>query len=409
MNQFSFAQARSTNFSLAHQPASQNDSPFDPSLRFNRVVRPNEDDPSAVIYSIDPSSMLSRIEEDDLDALTSITLICKPARRGVSMWDTLFNTANRESISACVLAARHDYQPLGQERIVTAQPFLNFSMPVSRVHLNRVDVGDTVGVGIYDIAKQVTYVLLYRIESTCVVPMPSVRGKPLMSKEGRPAVTPGVNCTLDHIIRVHSDGEANMLDMSSVVYDEEKAKPFVEHIANAVYDIPVAFPFKPHFTPADTAGFERSKIENRIGRAIPTAKECRYEDFEAQCRQVYQNARETNTENHRSQNQGDRRAPASREKPLPRRNDVQKVSPPWIEVATLGDYFVVLFDGRSRAEYPVMKFHKNTIGKEAITETFLSNNDLHGVDLGECPKIMLLRKNEAFGDDGFVRYLQMNF
>lgn len=392
MSDLSFALAGKKTTLVTNNVQNQRiDLPYDDKLNFNRVISRPEGAPADIIYSINPNAILRKLTRDELGALVNITLGCRPTRNGVGMWDTLFNLVSREALTGCVFLAKADYTPVGQDRVVVASQFLNFSMAVTRVHLNRVETGDKIGIGIYDVQSHLSYVLLYDVTGNCMVSSPDSTS----NEEGRPIMIPAINCRLEQLYRVGANGEADVVDVEEREDNSVATAPFIQHIVDAVSHVPSAFPWKPHFLPQSVKAFDREALETDILARLETADEASYDVFEEACRGLYEAARARKPS--RTRRDGQRRP----------KNQGPKI--PIIQVASLSSGSVLVqFPDNNGTAGKTYRFDKDSVGRAAVTERFLLNQDLDGKDLSEVSNILVLSEDK-FGPNGIVRYLTVNY
>lgn len=376
----------------------KNVQPYDSTLRFNRIVERKDNDPTATIYSIDPNAFLKALEHDRLPELFKITLAARPARNGVGIWDTLFNSAPNQGMTGCILLANNDYQPIGQNRVVITSKFLNFSMRVSRVALNQVETGDRIGIAINDIAKGLIYILLYVIEDVCTIPSPE------KDDEDRPSLLSAVNVKMEHALRVNYDGSNTLVNMEEgTVYDQDKAQVFVQWLINVVGDVPSSYPFKPHFLPVNLPAVKRTELEARLQEDVARATPISYQDIEALSREAYQRAKPLKTNNPQKGNQQNgntRRRPAARPRPG---NEL-----PIVEVVTTSEYVYLKLDDKSNPDNQIYRLDRHDVLDQSVTETFLNNKDLANVLISESNRVFEL-SDAVFGEGSYLRYFTLNF
>lgn len=393
MQDRSFSSGRPVLFDL-NRPF--NVKPYDSSLSFNRIVDAGKPtDPTSAIYSIDATKILKLLEVDNIDQLFKITLACRPTRNGVGMWDTLFNSANRQAMNACVFAASNNFKPLPQHRVAVVSQHLNYSMLVSRIQLNQLFVGDRVGISINDISKGLVYILLYTIDDVVNVSSPST------SESDRSYMIPGVNLTMDHALRIDNDGNVTVVDMQEdKEFDNTSTTPFVQWLADTVYNIVDAYPWKPHFLPYIANSLDREVIETRLIKEKETAKEITYANFLELCQDVYRKSKGRVV----TSGNNIRKRPGAKDTGAPRK----QIKLPVVEVATVGGTYYAKFDhvdDRSGITYAIPI---NDLKQYEVTETFLTNEDLIGVNVIESSKLMALSP-VPFGENSYLRYFTLNF
>lgn len=395
MQDRSFSSARPALFDLSLSK-SFNIKPYDSSLLFNRIVDAGKSgDPTSAIYSIDASKILKVLEADDLNQLFRITLACRPTRNGVGMWDTLFNSANRQSMNACVFSASDSFKPLPQHRVAVVSHHLNYSMLVSRIQLNQLFVGDRVGISINDISKGLVYILLYTIDDVVNITSPSA------NDSERSFIIPGVNITMDHALRIDNDGNVSVVDMQEdKEFDNTNTTPFVQWLADTVYNIVDAYPWKPHFLPYIVNSLDREVIEARLIKEKETAKEITYADFLELCQDVYRKSKGRVV----TSGNNIRKRPAAKDSSPPRK----QIKLPVVEVATVGETYYAKFDHLDDCSGITYAIPTSDLKQYQVTETFLTNEDLIGVNVIESSKLMALSP-VPFGENSYLRYFTLNF
>lgn len=380
-------------------------SPYDSNLRFNRIVdhdRKNND-PSKIVYSIAALDILKAVEADQLDQLFKITLAGRQMRSGISMWDTLFNNASRQSLTACIFTAQNDFSPIPQDRVPVVSKYLDFSMSVSRVHLSQVIPGDRVGIAVRDISKEVVYVLLYILEDVCSVTATQT------DDDGRSSLIAAINAKMEHAIRIdESTGDMVVVDMEEGnEYNKELATPFVQGLYDTVYDIVKSYSWKPHLLPITPNAFKREELEARLIEQVAKIDELQvsYTEFEDACRAAYQRAKHRGV----SGSSKDRRRPKARgesgNQPAPVK---QTPPPPIVEIVSLDNKrFIAKLDGDSNPTGISYSFDVESMGNRVVTETFLLNKDLDRANIGESSKLLVL--GDQFGPNAYLRYFSLNF
>ena len=384
-----FSEGRTTTLVTAHHNTfTRSIQPYDSTLRFNKIVSSRDSDPSSFIYSIDPSAFLKVLESDQLKDIITITLAGCPVRNnGVGLWDTLFDSSVKHSMSACVLTAQKDYTPIPQNRTVVASQFLNFSMPVSRVHLSEIVVGDKIGIAINDLTQQLTYILLYTVDERCSVTS-TVR-----NDEGRTSLIPAINLRMEHAIRMDYEGSATVVDIDEDHPMDPLAVPFMTWLADTAYDVSQSYPWKPHFIPSIPESFNRELIEERLEKEAPQAKEVSYSDFEQACRNLYQSFKQQRPA-----------APvAARRRPKAKTRGDVRIPLPRMEVITFANSFRVKLENDE-----IYAFSKESLGYQNVSETFLMNKDLENIVIEESPKVLILSPSK-FGENAYLRYFTLSF
>ena len=385
MNMFSFSNGTTTTIDISNQKTPREVvQPYIQDLRFNKIVEnKRNNDPSTIIYSIDHVEFLKSLKNDQLEDLSKITLACRPTRDGVGIWDTLFNSNNRQAITACILTAQHDFSPIPQNRVVVTSQFLNFSMTVSRIHLSQVVKGDRVGIAINDMIRQITYVLFYIVEDKCVV------RSNIEDVDEIKTVVPAVNLRMEHAVRSDYEGNATIVSVNEESSFNDNAIPFMTWLMDTVYDIPGSYSWKPHFLPLFVKSFERDTIEDRLVAENTNASIVSYTEFENKCRKLYRQAKQNRNIKTREQSDTNR----------------SPIKLPIIEVVSFEDnYQVKLDDDRGS----VFIFQKDSLGNQLFTETFLTNQDIKGVVIDESSKLFILSPSK-FGENVYLRYFTLNF
>jgi hypothetical protein len=409
MTGLNFSNGRLSSFNVVSKNITRADAPFDASLSFNRLISNNPEDPTGNIYSIDAEKILRQVSREKFDALTKITLACRPDQRSsgsLAIWDVLFNTIQRKSFNAVIMAAKNDYSPLAMNRVVVSSSFLDYTRPVSRIHLNRIEVSDTLGIAIYDTVNNYTYVLMYSIAGTC-----SVQLNQNNANEDRPLSIPSVNCILTRVHRIDDDGSAMTVEFSEDDYSDKEG-PFVGWLFNSVNDIPEAYPWKPHFLPFTPNGYNREAIEKSLDDITlnldndeePRIFNGRYEDFEEFCRLAYKEAKIK-----KDLTKGDTSPPvvdnSKKDRRGQKRRGPRENKLPIASLFKLGEYYigsVVVED-----EFRAVRFHENTLGDRELVETYLTTKDIVGSNLIENGSVLLL--SSVGSEDHIFRYLTVNF
>lgn len=396
MQDRSFSSGRSMLFDL-NRPVSSVAKPYDSSLLFNKIVDSGKNsDPTSAIYSIDAAKILKVLEADDIDQLFQITLACRPTRNGVGMWDTLHNSANRQSMNACVFAAANDYTPLSPDRVAVISHHLNYGMLVSRIQLNQLSVGDKIGISINDISKGLVYILLYTIDAMVNITVPSTNGN------DRSHLIPGVNITMNHALRIDDESNVTVVDMQEdQEFDNVKTTPFVQCLADTVYNIVDAYPWKPHFLPYIVNSLNRDVLETRLTKDKAEAKEISYSEFQELCRSIYRNAKGRTV----TVGNNIRKRPGAKDSNAPKRTQAKL---PIVEIATIGETYYAKFDGMDDNTGTTYAISADSLEKYKVVEKFFTNNDLIGINVIESSKVMPLSPGE-FGENSYLRYFTLNF
>lgn len=388
MSDLSFSMARKAPISFqAVDPTKGYAKPYD-KLTYMRCIS-NREKPTHAVYSIDLRKIHDRLDRNELHDLEKITVGCNSFYGNFALWDVLFNEYNRSGMGGCIFLAKANYAPIGRNDTVQQSFYLNYAAPVSRVELNNVSVGNRVGISIHSIRSKKTYVLLYRVNSFCVIPVNNDSGNVLVN---------GINCDLEQIYVINAKGSADVVDAREDVLTNEFSEAFVQHLVNSARDIESAFAWKPHFRPARVAKFDREVLEARLAEEIEAAPLVSYDVFETAIREVYQGMKP------------DRNTPKP---PAPEGGKKGKFVPPAvpiIEVVSLGvqQIFVKIMaenDGLPQ----VFKMNTGEFSDVTrITESFLTYKDLEGKLVEENGNVMRLN-SITFGENAIVRYLTCHF
>jgi hypothetical protein len=373
--------------------------PYDTALKLNRKIIYSREDPTADIYSIDAFAFLQLLTRDKFEELSRITLAVRPDwnnKSDIAVWDVWFNNIPTRPFNAVVMTASENYSPLTTSRVITASPFLDYTKKVSRVHLNRIENNEIIGIGIYDSTNEYTYVLIYQIDGKCEVDV---------TNEGKVTSVPCVNLNLLRAHRIDDQGSANTVDIGDDQYSDNES-PFVEHIFNSVNEVTEAYPWKPHFLPFTPKSFNTQAIEDQLNSIYseinndenPFAIEGRYEDFEEFCRLAYKEAKVA------YDNQKDVPTEQSKDKRKNYRKPRREAKLPIALVYKIDEYYVgsVAIGDIVRS----VKFHENTLGNRKIVETYLTNSDVNMntiMDNSQVLSLILSRTEAVF------RYLTINF
>jgi hypothetical protein len=369
---------------------------YDSNLTFNRIIEQKQNDAQSIVYSIDSKAMLEELRKENLDALYKITLACRQSRAGNSAWDVLFNEVQLRGNAACIFFTRHDYSPIPQDRIIYASNFLNFSMPITRSHLNHVITGDRFGISINDVTTGNVYVLLYLVEefgTTIKIGHPDEPG----------LLIPGMNVKLEHALLLNHEGELIISSMEEgAEFNEEKAKPFVEWLIDTVDDIGEGFPWKPHFLPFIPRSYKRSLLEDRLLSQKEVAVDVSFDEFEEVCRSAYRRVRDSR------RNSAPRLRPGARNDQRPHQDNKVDAKPPVVEIFTYnGDYYAHFALGCPTND-TMYRIPQDSLGKKVSVETFFSNKDLENILIEESSKVLVLSP-DRFGDQSYYRLFSLSF
>lgn len=386
MSQLSFSRTKSVDLNIGPR---NHDVAFDLKLNFNEIISMRDNKPETALYSISPGKILEVIKKDKLDDLIKLTLGCQAVKNGLALWDVIFNAARRDGLIACIFIADAQYDAIDRRRVTQISNFLDTSRINSRLQSNVVEKNDRIGIGIYDVRANKTYVLLYTVAGYC---MAENIGK---AKNNNNTMTHAINCSLDHIYAIDAQGSAEVINVDEEVSVSPQGHSFVEWIATSVNDEYYAYPWKPHFLPAATRAFDRDQLEAYLPSAIESASEVNYDVFEDYCRDAYNEIRANRaqvTRNNAKKMDGDQQR--------------ENFKLPELEVVTLVDnrvYAKIINKSNSQG----FIFAKPESGKSSITERFLLNQDLKDRILMEVSGIFLYGGN---GDTpNVLRYLTANF
>lgn len=399
MTNYSFDNAQSIDLEVQSPNYTVLDVAVDPECNFNAIIKKNDSDPYGIIYSIDPQKMLRFINNGKLNRLSQITLITRTARQGdgMAMWDVLFNKLSHEGLTACIMLADKDYLPTSMDRVITPSQFLNYSFPVSRIHLNQIEEGDKIGIGIFDVRSKLTYVLFYSIMNKCGV------SKNVETKNySGPVSLTGVNCQLENILKLNQDGKGSNINIGDHVFDRVKGKEFTNWIFSSVNDITEAYPWKPHLLPSYWEIGERADVMATIEEMKKVATPVRYEEFEAMCRKLYRltSAEETSrvAELKKTETKAER---INRLKSMPRL--------PVVWILSLDDIIIAAVPEKIDGNSIVVSFQKSSMGHSAVVERYLSGKDLLDPDQEKDLSLLLLESPEDSNNINFYRELTVNY
>lgn len=412
MNDISFANAKKVSFRTP-QVNSASEAPYDPNLTYNRIIQPAGPKNKFPTRSIDSGSILKKIEGNKLRDLEKITLACSFTHKGLIMWDALTNLTSIAGTTSCIFLANSDYSPLEKGRIMTSSQFLNYSMPGARLQLNRVEVGDKIGIGIYNCVSHTSYVLIYEVSSKCVTQdTPRSDGKDSSKRDERPTLIHGVNCDLQLAYSVDVTGDGDVVDNREEPEDSEILNAFVSYIVNTVMDITSAYPWKAHFLPISVSSWDREVIELRLKQEYEKVLPGTYEDFEDSCRDVYNEIRynkiAANNTNRQPKRQGRGQNKGKNEEA--KTSAVKAPSVPTVEVVTLKESgtFLAKLTNEETGTVQLFRFSSESVGSKEITEKFLTNKDLEAVDASENTDVLTLSK-DVFDEEATVRFFSANF
>jgi hypothetical protein len=319
------------------------------------------------------------------------------------MWDAVANLTNSVGMTSCIFLASNDYNPINSYRTVSSAPFLNFDLPGARLRLNKVNVGDKVGVGIYNCLKRISFVLIYEVMGTCVTQDPEER------RDDRPTLIHGVNCELLKVYRLNENGEGDCLtvrkdDDTDVAHT---LQTFVGYVLGTVMDITNAYPWRGHFIPTKVTEWNAEVIEQRIKTEYEGIEDSDYDVFEETCRDMYNSIRRNKID---SAPKRDRRFPVKGKRMETQDERPKNPDLPVVEVITLNEsnrILVKLFNPNDNTE-KLFSFDKLSMIDAVVTETFLANADLEGASLIDNNNILLLNK-DVFGEEAVLRYFSVNF
>lgn len=358
--------------------------PYDPNLKFNRLLEQKNQDLKKATFSIDPVAMLKTLEKDRLNDLAKLTFAARPTpRENVGLWDVLFNYRSYQGLTACIMTAKADYTPIPQDRVAFVSKFLNPEMSTSRIHLNQLVKGDRIGIAISNLITNDTYVLLYVVDEFTAVKYE----KP--GKESS-ALLPSVNVSLHHVIKINHEGHGSLTDLGDhVTYDQNQAQPFVEWLFHAVCDITNAYPWKPHFLPLPLVQKNPQLLESSLLADIEQAQSLSYDDFLTMSKTYYYKAKELNKQK--------------------RRDDKDKdASLPIVQVLSYQNYFIVKYDYQYDPQATPYRLEREDLGRYLLTEAYLINSDIGHFLIRESDKILQLSPDK-FGENAYLRLFSVNF
>lgn len=373
--------------SLFFTPPPRQGQPYDPNLKYNRLLEQRNQDLKKATFSIDPVQILKTLEKDRLQDLEKLTFAARPTpRENVGLWDVLFNYRSYQGLTACIMTAKANYKPISQERVAFVSRFLNPEMSTSRIHLNQLVKGDRIGVAINNLITNDTYVLLYVVDDFTAV---------RYERPGKDHSTllPAVNVSLHHVIKINQEGQGSLTDMNDhVVYESEKAQPFVEWLFHAVCDITNAYPWKPHFLPLPLIQKDKEALEANLLKDLESAETLSYDSFLSLSKNYYYKAKELN----------------KRKQSKDQKNTEQDQNLPIVQVISRSDHLVVKFDYLYDPEAKSYFITKEDLGRYLETEIYLTNKDLENILVQESDKLIVL-SSDKFGENTYLRYFSVNF
>ncbi len=385
MSNISFSQSKPTTINKTTSVSLAD--PYDKNLSLTKVINHREDRPDETIRSINPQLILRYINEENFEKLTKITLPCKPVRSTLGLWDVMYNLVNIEGLMSCIFLADKNCAAIAHSRVVYYSQFLDFSMPTSRVHLNTVEVGDHIGIGICDIRKRMTYALIYRI-------VDKTTATDFATEDG---LVMAINADLIQVYRVDNTGAADVIDVQETTVDPDNISIFVDWVVNASNDIPSAYPYKPHFIPVNMT-FDRKEIEQRVVKQLEEFEPITFDGFEDICRGLYRQVFLTKRKS------SVRRDGKGKEKSKP-----TTLYPPVVEIVTKDNvHFYAKIDRKGNPGQCQYMFTKESIGNNAIREYFLINKDLEDKIAPGGPGLMMLSE-DIFGPGATLRYFTINY
>jgi len=403
MSAISFADAQKT-FVVTPKVSTETEAPFDPRLNYNRIIQPAGGMNKFPTRSIDAGSILKKLEGDKISHLRKITLACSYTRTGLMMWDAHTNLMNIAGWTSCIFLADKDFNPVPRERTVSSSQFLNYEHAGARLRLNRVDIGDKIGIGIYNSVRRTSYILIYEVKSNTVAQ--DTNG----AKGDRPMLIHGVNCELLQVYRFNEKGDGDRIDIGDISSLEDVShtlQSFVGYLVNTVMDILNSYPWKAHFIPVNVNAWDRDAIEARISSEYTDVELGDYDAFEAACRSVYNEARAIKIASLRNKE----RAHGNKNKNTETTTERPKAPlVPTVEVITLNDTGMILAKLRDENNDNVylFRFPKDSIADACVTETFLTNADLEGTLITENANVLNVTES-VFGESATVRYFTANF
>ena len=369
--------------------------PYDNTLALNRMI--SNKDPNNIIYSVDMVKVLKSLGDDDLTDLLHVSLAGRIHHQNpgnVTMWDVLFNM---QGLTGCVLLTDSEYKPIDPNRVLTATPYLDFGMKVSRIHLNKVKMGDNIIVGVYDREKNDAYILIYRTKDTCNV------AKYDTVIVDRVDIIPTVNCDLIHVVRMKNDCDVETATMTDDTFDNEKIVPVIESVFDTLLDIENGYPWKPHFQRYSPDRYNKTQIESDLNQILQNVDIGSYDDFEDYCRRAYNLAKVKYKNTPRVSSPPITRSITGRTKRAPKTPIVL----PIVEVYSIGEYIIGCVDIEAKGVFSTVKFHRDTIGNKGPSEPYLLGNDLIMRKIIDDTSVMLL--DVSYGKYSTFRYFTLNF
>ena len=355
---------------------------FNQKLPFNKIIQKKDNNTAAdIIHSIDPLEILKVLRSGNFEPLFKISLIANYIQSRVGYWDVLFNSTPDCALSACVFSAQEDFSPIPHRRIRGTSKFLNFKLPVSRVHICDLREGDKLGIGINDHTSRLTYVLIYEISSL------SSTSSPTNNNPDVPVMVPVLNVRLGHVFCFNRDGEGDVYNMEEdIAFDSETGMAFVKAVNDAIHDIPSAYPWKPHFLSTRAEEHAAGDLAEIVSQAVDVS----FDVFDDMCRRVY------SAERYRRKNTRYRQTTQT---------DPSRDPLPSITVIRQDDTFVIQFESTRDLPCHTVRFSADEIGVREKCETFLLNKD-NNTDPFYGPVSL---DEATFGPSATVRRLTINY
>lgn len=405
MSAISFADAQKTVATVSAKVNDTTATAFDPSLKYNRVIQPAGGKNKFPTRSIDSGELLKQLDKENIDKVKRITLACSYNRDGLLMWDAHTNLMSIAGTASCIFLANSDFSPVGLERTVSSSQFLNYNLPGARLRLNKVLIGDKVGIGIYNRVKRTSFILIYEVKSNCVVQDTKD------NRDERPTLIHGINCELLQVYRFNERGEGDLVSLQGIDEDHDHTlQAFVSYLLNTVMDITNSYPWKAHFLPVNVKAWNRDELETRLGSEFTDVELTDYDTFEHACRSVYNEARASKIA---ALKRTDRRINTRGNKKQTEAAPVEKPknpSVPVVEITTLNDSGIILarLVDENTGSVELFKFEKNSMADVCVTESFLTNADIEGANLVENTNVLELTTT-VFNEPAVTRYFTANF
>lgn len=392
MNNDSFSNGSAVSFDLK-TPVTAYDEAYDNTMNFNRYIK-RDDNPYNRIYSIDSKMFLRKLSQDNIEHIKKISLVARVDRTGggggFALWDVIFDQAAKIDVNACVFIADSNFRSLDLRRVITKTNYRDRNHSTFRSHLNRVEAGDYVGIGIFDARSVITYVLIYQVDGSCYI-----RNKSELDSDNRPVSLPGFNCSLASAYRLDEMGAGTSISYMDDDDLVEASKPFVAHLADCAMETSEAFPWKPHFVPTTLGTISFEEIVEGFNTVNGTELN-RWEDVDRLCRNIYEDL--GHDERQRYKEFSSTRPDTSKKG---KSGAAFNYKLPSVNVYYCGDLIYV------QTATGVMSFHKSTMGTVESVETFLSFSDVDfdSVDPGKDISVFEME----YGEKVYFRRLFLNY